>query len=90
MELSSYGIGRGGEVSLEAAARLGDLTLVDTPFGVRPQLEGAAVRAEVGAPALPRRMVFVALPPLTYATQVEMRAAEDVRRQGIKDGRRIR
>jgi hypothetical protein len=78
VELSSDGFGRGGEVLIEATARLEDLTLVDTPFGVRPRLEGAAVRAEVGAPALPRRMVFVALPPSTYATNVEMRAAEDV------------
>jgi hypothetical protein len=78
VKLSSDGIGRGGEVCVEAAAGLDDLTLIDTPFGVRPRLEGAAVRAEVGAPALPRRMVFVALPPLTCATKVEVRAAEDV------------
>lgn len=50
--------------------------LVDTPYGVVVKLADCAATGELGGPALPSRVVRVALPPFTRATTVEGTAKE--------------
>jgi len=65
-------------VRLEVVSDRDDLSLTETPFGVIAKLVDCSVRAEIGAPALPRRTAHLALPPMSSAAKVEVLAAEEV------------
>jgi hypothetical protein len=78
MRLTAESGSQSGQVRLEVVTEWDDLSLSETPYGVIAKLAGCSVRAEVGAPALPRRTAHLALPPMSRATKVEVLAAEQV------------
>lgn len=76
MQLAPINGGHGGAVRFEAVSNPDDLSLRETPFGLVVELAGAGSNSEIGAPALPRRHAHLALPPMMWATKVEVVGAD--------------
>ena len=66
-------------IDIEVTFDPATLTTTDTPFGVMVRLEDCHPSGEIGGPALPARVLRVALPHGTEATSVTARIVSKVR-----------
>ncbi|WP_455202062.1 hypothetical protein, partial [Kaarinaea lacus] len=70
LELTNQIPGQNGSLKINVAFEEDDLKQEVTPYGIVLDLKGCNIEGDIGAPALPSRIVQVALPPFTYPKEV--------------------
>ncbi|MBT8212559.1 MAG: hypothetical protein KJN71_05370, partial [Acidimicrobiia bacterium] len=74
-----------GTVIVDVGIDPESVSLQDTPFGLKVDIEGFALSGEIGGPGLPSKVLRVALPPGTDPAEVrwEIRDAQVLRRDPV-------
>lgn len=70
LKLTHQNPGQNGSLKINVVFEEEDLKQEATPYGTVFDLKGCNVEGEIGAPALPSKILQVALPPFTYPKEV--------------------
>ena len=70
LEITNQNPGQNGSLKVNVVFDKSDLKQEETPYGMLYDLNGCNIEGDIGAPALPSKIIQVALPPFTYPKEV--------------------